>query len=160
MNIWKGGWITDKYLHKWSLTNGWIKGKACSLITKGASAHKRTQPHYNIIIPYLFIHLLSTHQLNPFPLARPCTLLASSLPSVSLSEFLFNLQDMFLLMDLSIWCCASCFYLQELKGVLERRDALPTRVNLACSVLCFNMVRLNLRWTETSWWAENNFKNV
>lgn len=83
--------------------------------------------------PHLFIHLSSTHQLNPFPLARSGTILAPYLPSVSLSEFLFNLQEMFPLMGLLIWCCASCFYLQELKEVLERRDALRTMFNYADS---------------------------
>lgn len=83
--------------------------------------------------PHLFIHLSSTHQLNPSPLARSGTILAPYLPSVSLSEFLFNLQEMFPLMGLLIWCCASCFYLQELKEVLERRDALRTMFNYADS---------------------------
>lgn len=125
---WINNWDVrvDKYLDKWALTNGWTQ-------RKGTSTH--TPPHYNIVNPHLFIHLPSTHQLNLFPLARSCTILAPCLPSLSLSEFLFNLQEMFPLMGLLIWCCASCFYLQELKEVLGRRDALFARFNRADSGL-------------------------
>ncbi len=64
--------------------------------------HTHTPPHYNIVSPHLFIHLPSTHQLNLFPLAGSCTILAPYLPSLPLSEFLFNLQEMFPLMGLLI----------------------------------------------------------
>lgn len=64
--------------------------------------HTHMPPHYSIVSPPLFIHLPSTHQLNLFPLARSCTILAPYLPSRSLSEFLFNLQEMFPLMGVLI----------------------------------------------------------
>lgn len=50
--------------------------------------------------PHLFIP--SPHQLKLFPWPRSGGVLAAHLPSLSLSQFLFNLQEMFPLMGLLI----------------------------------------------------------
>lgn len=87
--------IIHKYLAKRTLTNGWIQRERSST---------DTPPHYNIASPRLFIHPPSTHQLNLFPLARSGTILAPYLLSLSLNEFLFNLQEDWTVDGLLIWC--------------------------------------------------------
>lgn len=124
-------------------------------------AHACTHTITTSSAPTLFIHPSSTHQLNLFPLAGSCTILAPYLPSLPLSEFLFNLQEMLPLMGLLIWCCASCFYLQELKEVRERRDALPTRSNQADWGFFFSSSSSSFFFTRQSfltWGGQSPFK--
>lgn len=74
-------------------------------------------PLYHLRPPLLY-HPPHTHHtsIKAFPFACPCTLLAPGSPSLCV----FNLQEMFPLMLVLIWCSGYSFHLVELKD-LERR---------------------------------------